>query len=156
MGFRKTWVLIGTSPLEAGQRPLERLNQIGVQVIHDTVTAIDPKARAAEVGGRRIEADALAVSVLPNALFYELLGDSPGWLKWAKMGVLTVMAVLAYFWKEVRPLRNFFLIVLAIFLAEEVAAMVRASALWQGWFGKADAPFAASTGAFNWAGCSSR
>lgn len=63
VGFRKTWALVGVSPLEAGQRPLDRLSQIGVQVIRDTVTAIDPKARTAEVGDRRIEADAVVVAL---------------------------------------------------------------------------------------------
>jgi sulfide:quinone oxidoreductase len=63
VGFRKTWALVGVSPLEAGQRPLDRLTQIGVQVIRDSVTAIDPKARTAEVGDRRIEADAVVVAL---------------------------------------------------------------------------------------------
>jgi len=66
VGFRKTWALVGVSPLEAGQRPLDRLTQIGVQVIRDSVTAIDPKARTAEVGDRRIEADAVVVASAPN------------------------------------------------------------------------------------------
>ena len=51
VGFRKTWALVGESPLEAGQRPLDSLTRIGVQVIRDSVTAIDPQARAVEVGG---------------------------------------------------------------------------------------------------------
>jgi len=63
VGFRKTWALVGESPLEAGQRPLDSLARIGVQVIRESVTAIDPKARAADVGGRRIEADALVVAL---------------------------------------------------------------------------------------------
>ena len=63
VGFRKTWALVGEAPLEAGQRPLNSLAQIGVRVMHDSVTALDPKARAAEVGGRRIEADALVVAL---------------------------------------------------------------------------------------------
>src|SRR5919109_940186 len=86
----------------------------------------------------------LAVSIFPNALFHELLGESPGWLKWAKMGLLAVMVIMTLAWKDIRPLRNFFLILLAIFMAEEGVTALRASTLWQGWFGDADAPFAAS------------
>jgi sulfide:quinone oxidoreductase len=63
VGFRKTWALVGESPLEAGQRALSRLTDKGIQVIHAPITAIDPSARAAEVDGRRIEADALVVAL---------------------------------------------------------------------------------------------
>jgi len=63
VGFRKTWALVGESPLEAGQRPLAALARHGIQVIQGTISAIDPAARAAEVEGRRIEADALIVAL---------------------------------------------------------------------------------------------
>jgi sulfide:quinone oxidoreductase len=63
VGFRKSWALVGEAPLEEGQRPLDGLTKIGVKVIHDTVSNIDPKARAAEVGGTRLEADALVVAL---------------------------------------------------------------------------------------------
>jgi len=63
VGFRKTWALIGESPLEVGQRPLAGLERQGIQVVQGTVTAIDPVARAAEVDGRRIEADAMVVAL---------------------------------------------------------------------------------------------
>ncbi len=63
VGFRKTWELVGGSPMEEGQRPLESLTRIGVRVIRDSVSSIDPKSRSAEVGGNRIEADALVVAL---------------------------------------------------------------------------------------------
>jgi sulfide:quinone oxidoreductase len=63
MGLRKTWGLVDAAPLEAGQRPLNRLSRIGVQVLNDAVTKIEPGARAIVVGGRRIEADALVVAL---------------------------------------------------------------------------------------------
>jgi len=63
VGFRKTWALIGESSLEAGQRPLAALEPHGIQVIHAPITALDPTARAAEVGGRRLEADAVVVAL---------------------------------------------------------------------------------------------
>ncbi|MER3544734.1 MAG: NAD(P)/FAD-dependent oxidoreductase [Chloroflexota bacterium] len=63
VGFRKTWALIGASPMEAGQRPLAALKRKGIRVIQGAITAIDPQARAAEVEGRRLEADALIVAL---------------------------------------------------------------------------------------------
>ena len=63
VGFRKSWALVGEAPLEEGQRPLEDLTKIGVKVIHDSVTHIDPAGRSAQVGGQRLEADALVVAL---------------------------------------------------------------------------------------------
>jgi sulfide:quinone oxidoreductase len=63
VGFRKTWALTGMSPLEEGQRPISDLTRFGIQVIHNSVTSLDPSARAVEVGGQRIEADALVVAL---------------------------------------------------------------------------------------------
>ena len=62
-GLRKTWALTGQSTLEAGQRPLAGLERRGIQVRPGTITAIHPAARAAEVDGRRIEADAMVVAL---------------------------------------------------------------------------------------------
>jgi sulfide:quinone oxidoreductase len=63
VGFRKSWGLLGLSPLAAGQRPLASLERAGVSVRQGVVTAIDPAARAAEVDGQRIEADGLLVAL---------------------------------------------------------------------------------------------
>lgn len=63
MGFRKTWGLVGESPLEAGQRPLRALERHGIRVVQGALTHLDPAARAAEVDGRRYEADALIVAL---------------------------------------------------------------------------------------------
>jgi sulfide:quinone oxidoreductase len=63
VGFRKTWALVGESPLEAGQRPLADLRRKGIEVIQGGITALDPGARAAEVDGRRIQADAMIVAL---------------------------------------------------------------------------------------------
>src|SRR3970282_618445 len=79
VGFRKTWALAGISPLEAGQRPIADLTRFGIQVIQESVTALDPTARAVEVGGQRMEADALVV-----ALGAELAPDAvPGLAQYA-------------------------------------------------------------------------
>jgi sulfide:quinone oxidoreductase len=63
VGFRKTWGLLGLSPLEMGQRPLAALARQGIRVVLGNVEAIDPAGRAAEVDGRRLEADALLVAL---------------------------------------------------------------------------------------------
>ena len=61
VGFRKSWALTGESTFEAGQRPLADLN--GIRVMQSAITAFDPQARAAEVDGQRIEADAVVVAL---------------------------------------------------------------------------------------------
>ncbi|MBN2393232.1 MAG: CPBP family intramembrane metalloprotease [Anaerolineae bacterium] len=86
----------------------------------------------------------LVLSMLPNALFHELASGSPAWLSWAKIGLLVVLSAAAFLWKSLRPLRNFLLLLLAIFVSELLVAQLTGSALWQGWFGGADAPFTSS------------
>ena len=63
VGFRKTWALVGESTLEAGQRPLDRLTSLGIRVMRDPVTRIDPNAREAYMGDQRISADALVIAL---------------------------------------------------------------------------------------------
>ena len=63
VGFRKTWALTGQSTLEAGQRSLDSLTHLGVRVMRDAVTRIDPPARAAWMGDQRLSADALVVAL---------------------------------------------------------------------------------------------
>jgi sulfide:quinone oxidoreductase len=63
MGFRKTMAVIGREPMDTGRRPIAALRDRGVRVIEGDITRIDPSARAAEVDGDRIEADALLVAL---------------------------------------------------------------------------------------------
>lgn len=62
-GLRQTWELTGQSTLVAGQRPLAALERRGIRVMPGTITALDPAARAVEVDGRRVEADAMVVAL---------------------------------------------------------------------------------------------
>lgn len=79
VGFRKTWALVGQSTLEAGQRPLDSLTSLGIRVMRDPVTRIDPAGRAAWMGDQQISADALVV-----ALGAELATDAiPGFQQYA-------------------------------------------------------------------------
>lgn len=57
----------------------------------------------------------LLISTLPEIAWIELTGSSPAWLTYAKMGLLLVLAVMAFVWRPVRPLRNFFLVMFAFF-----------------------------------------
>ena len=63
VGFRKTWALVGQSTLDAGQRPLDNLTSLGIRVMRDPVTRIEPNERAATMGDQHISADALVVAL---------------------------------------------------------------------------------------------
>jgi len=63
VGFRKTWALVGQSTLEAGQRPLDSLTRLGIRVLRDPVTRIDPSGHAASLGDQRLSADALVIAL---------------------------------------------------------------------------------------------
>jgi sulfide:quinone oxidoreductase len=79
VGFRKSWALVGQSPLEEGQRPLDSLTRLGIRVMRDPVTRIDPAGRAAWMGDQHLSADALIV-----ALGAELAPDAiPGFAQYA-------------------------------------------------------------------------
>ncbi|HSM71776.1 MAG TPA: FAD-dependent oxidoreductase, partial [Anaerolineales bacterium] len=63
VGFRKSWALTGETTLEAGQKPIEGLSRLGVDVRRATVEAIHPHEKSATVDGEKIQADALVVAL---------------------------------------------------------------------------------------------
>jgi sulfide:quinone oxidoreductase len=63
MGLRKNWALVGSSTIVEGERSLAILADRGIRVVEGTIMAIDAGARAAEVDGERIEADAMVVAL---------------------------------------------------------------------------------------------
>lgn len=63
VGFRKTWALVGQSTLEAGRGPLDSLTRLGIRVMREAVTRIDPAGRAAWMGDQRLSGDALVVAL---------------------------------------------------------------------------------------------
>ena len=63
VGFRKSWALVGESPLEAGQKPIDSLSRLGVAVRQATIEAIQTQEKSATVDGERIQADALVVAL---------------------------------------------------------------------------------------------
>jgi membrane protease YdiL (CAAX protease family) len=55
------------------------------------------------------------VSTLPEIVFIKLTGSVPIWLTFSKMGLVLVAGIVAFIWKPLRPLRNFFLALLVFF-----------------------------------------
>lgn len=76
----------------------------------------------------------LLVSNLPDMLFDQFAGSTPSWLFWAKAGLLLILAVFAWFWKAIRPLRFFFLILLVLTLLWWlVFSWIMLTPAWQDW-----------------------
>jgi sulfide:quinone oxidoreductase len=63
MGLRKTWHLLGMSPLAYGTRHLSILAGRGIEVITGEVTELNADVRSATVDGRALEADVLVVAL---------------------------------------------------------------------------------------------
>lgn len=60
----------------------------------------------------------LLVSTLPTILLNELGPGAPGWLFWIKIAFVAIMLLLAFIWKPINPLRDYFIVILVLFLAE--------------------------------------
>ncbi len=60
------------------------------------------------------------ISVLPDILFIVLTGDSPAWLITIRMGLLLILALAAAFCDDLRPLRNYFIMLFAFFGLSEL------------------------------------
>ena len=63
MGLRKTWHLLGMSPLAYGTRHLAQLEQRGIRVVRGEISALDPASLTAKVGGEDLTADALVLAL---------------------------------------------------------------------------------------------
>lgn len=63
VGFRKTWALLGAGSLADGQRKIADLEKFGIQVIKETVTAIDPDMKSVKINERWLESDAMIVAL---------------------------------------------------------------------------------------------
>ncbi len=63
MGLRKTWHILGMSPLAYGERNLSALGERGIRVVQGEVTGVDPAAHTAVVDGESVEADALVLAL---------------------------------------------------------------------------------------------
>lgn len=83
----------------------------------------------------------LLVSILPNIIFQEVFSLNTAWLIWFKMAFLVIFTLVSLIWQPIRPLRNYFIILLAIFLIEDGISRVTAVDFWQNWFGGINASF---------------
>ena len=57
----------------------------------------------------------ILVSTLPDIVFDQLGNGIPAWLPFVKMGLLLALGLAAFIWKPLRPLRNYFIVILAFF-----------------------------------------
>ena len=75
----------------------------------------------------------LLASFLPDILFKELTGSMPPWLVWAKAVFLTAFIALSIFLPGIRPLRKFWVLMLALILLERFFyGWVSGTDAWQG------------------------
>jgi sulfide:quinone oxidoreductase len=63
MGLRKTWAILGISPIAYGTRSLASLSGRGIRVMQGTIERVDPTERSATVEGEVLEADALVIAL---------------------------------------------------------------------------------------------
>jgi sulfide:quinone oxidoreductase len=63
MGIRKTWAILGISPIAYGTRSLASLAARGITVLQGTVSHIDAGGRTATVDGSLLQADAMVVAL---------------------------------------------------------------------------------------------
>ena len=57
----------------------------------------------------------ILISSLPDIAFDQLAGGVPAWLRFTKMGLLLALGLASFIWKPLRPLRNYFIVMLAFF-----------------------------------------
>ena len=78
----------------------------------------------------------LLAGYLPVILWRELLGGEIAATLPFRLGVLLALLALTFAWRAIAPLRRLFLLILVLYLADEVARpWIAASAPWQRWFG---------------------
>jgi hypothetical protein len=66
----------------------------------------------------------ILISTLPDIAFDKLSGQVPAWLVFVKLGILLVLGIVAFFWKSIRPLCNYFIIMLAFFGLLELRLLI--------------------------------
>lgn len=86
----------------------------------------------------------LLMSTLPNILWQESTGQPATWLFWAKEILLATLLLLSLGWPALRPLRQYMIVFVVLFAAEQGFGWLAATSWWQGWFGGVDAPFTLS------------
>ncbi len=57
------WLMVGQRESRAIQRPLDRLERKGIEVLHGEIEKIDPEARRATISGKTVDGDYLVVAL---------------------------------------------------------------------------------------------
>lgn len=76
----------------------------------------------------------LLVSDLPDILITWMGGTIPAWIFWAKVGFLAAFLGLTLLWKAIRPLWQYGVVLLVLFLALGITGLVRGTEWFQGNF----------------------
>ena len=76
----------------------------------------------------------ILVSSLPNIIWQEFFGTPTIWLLWSKLIFLGLVFFISFFWKPIRDLRYYFLIIFILFLVEELMNRLGNSEIWINWF----------------------
>jgi sulfide:quinone oxidoreductase len=98
MGLRKTWHVLGISPLAYGERPLAMLQRRGIGFVQGEISAVDPEARSATVDGKVIGADALVLALGARHAVEEVPGlREHGLDAWTQEGLEHVSGAVAGF-----------------------------------------------------------
>jgi hypothetical protein len=77
----------------------------------------------------------LSVSLLPNILWRTLTGQTPTWLFPSKLALLGALVVAGFFWRPLRLLCVYCLMLAILFLADLLRGRLEGSTQWQQWFG---------------------
>ena len=72
----------------------------------------------------------LLVSSLPDILWNEVVGGSSAWLYGAKLALLAALFLASFAWAPARALRSLFLLILILYLAEEVLSRLQNTSRW--------------------------
>jgi membrane protease YdiL (CAAX protease family) len=81
----------------------------------------------------------LLISLLPDILLRELGGGSPGWLYWAKVGLIAAVLLLSLLWKHLRLLAVFFAVLLIVYVLEEGVSFLLQRLNYIAWLDRAPA-----------------
>ena len=76
----------------------------------------------------------LLISYLPDIFWREIIRQSGTWLIWFKIGLLLISILLTFVWLGIRPLRQYFIVFLVLYLAEWLFARITSTSLWKSYF----------------------
>lgn len=76
----------------------------------------------------------LLISYLPDILWREVIQQGWAWLIWFKIGLLLICILLTFFWLGIRPLRQYFIVFLVLYLVEWLFARIASAPLWKSYF----------------------